>query len=401
MRQILLPILHSCRLALLSAIFLCSIAGGSQALASSEDHILVGATVSRSGRFQETSRMIEYGYTMWASQVNANGGLLGREVKLLLYDDKSSPELAATYYQRLIEEDGAELLLSPYGTPITLAVSEVTEQHRKVLLACASAASAPWERGYKYLFGIYALADRYFISLLDIMARNNLRTAVIIYEDSVFNKAVATAANDWAGRFGIEVMQIRSFKKAQEELPGIVAELKALRPDGVVFTAYPTDSYAFLSILEKAKFKPKALGMTIVPTYPDFYQKVGPFAENIFGVSQWEPDKRIPFPGTSQFIQDFKEFTGFEPSYHAGSAYAECQILQQAIEKAGKIDHEQIRDHIYAMDSMTVIGRFKVDHTGRQIGHNPLLIQWQNGKKEIVHPPKMRTKLPIFPSTGE
>jgi branched-chain amino acid transport system substrate-binding protein len=266
------------------------------------------------------------------------------------------------------------------------------------MIACSSAAPQPWERGFKYLFGVYALSDRYFISFHDVIARQGFRTVAIIHENNVFHDEIGKAAAHWAERFGLDVVYRKPFTNSNSEFNDIVKVLQEKEPDSVVFSAYPTDSYRFLDYLKRSGFKPKALGMTIVPTYPDFYERVGTFAEGVFGVSQWEPDERIPFPGTAIFIEDFQRFSNREPSYHAGSAYASCQLLEQAVTKIGDIEHEKIRDYIHSLDGMTVIGRFKVDETGRQIGHSPILIQWQGGKKEIVHPRKMRTTRPIFQS---
>jgi branched-chain amino acid transport system substrate-binding protein len=151
-----------------------------------------------------------------------------------------------------------------------------------------------------------------------------------------------------------------------------------------------------LDLLAQGDWRPKALGITIAPIHPDFNRRAGAIAEGIFGPSQWEPDERIPFPGTNKFIQDFKSAYHKLPSYHAGSAYASCQILERAITEVGEIDHQRIRDYVSALDTVTVIGRFKVDHQGKQVGHNPILIQWQAGRKEIVYPTKMRTAAPRF-----
>ena len=119
-------------------------------------------------------------------------------------------------------------------------------------------------------------------------------------------------------------------------------------------------------------------------------------ADKVFGPSQWEPRERIPFPGTQQFVTAFKRFTNRSPSYHAGSAYAACQLYEDAIRKTQSFDNQKIRDYIASLDTVTVIGRFKVDSNGKQIGHNPIIIQWQKGKKEIVWPSKMQTAPPIM-----
>ncbi len=358
--------------------------------------IRIGATLSLTGRFKEPSAMIRDGYRLWAKQVNQRGGLLNRPVVLIVHDDQSDPQTAHHRYQQLVNEDRVDLLLSPYGTPLTLQASQVTESRQMVMLACAASGKAIWNRGYRYVFGMYALADRYFIGLLDLMARKGLQSACVIYEDSPFTIDVADGADRWADRFGITVDLKQAFASGPQELPRLLDQAKKANADGLLLAAYPPDAYLLLDLLTQGDWRPKVLAITIAPIHPDFHQRAGAIAEGIFGPSQWEPDERIPFPGTIKFIQDFNSAYRKLPSYHAGSAYASCQILERAITEVGDIDHQRIRDYISALDTVTVIGRFKVDHHGKQVGHNPILIQWQAGKKEIVYPTKMRTAPPRF-----
>jgi len=363
---------------------------------AAEKPIRVGATVSLEGKYMEPSAMVQKGYQLWADQINKRGGLLGRKVKLIFYDDKSRKDLAGSLYGKLVTEDRVDLVLSPYGTPLTLAASQVTEKHKVVMLASAAAGEKIWERGYQYIFGVYAPAGRYFIGFLDLMARNGLKSVGIIFENSSFNKSVEKGVREWAERFGLDVEYRRGFNDPAGEFPVLFKQVIEKRVDGLVFSGYPPECYRFIQMMKEADYRPEAFALTIVPVQTDFFEKVGPFAEGIFGPSQWEPDERIPFPGTTQFIRDFKSFSGKMPTYHASSAYSSCQILEKAVLHAGSIDHQKIRDFVSSLDTATVIGRFKVDHTGRQIGHNPILIQWQNGKKEIVYPGKMSTSLPKF-----
>ena len=361
-----------------------------------EPAILVGATVSLEGKYKPTSGMITDAYRLWEKQVNARGGLLGRPVRLILYDDHSEPSLVDGLYEKLISEDRVDLVLSPYGTPLTLPASSVSERHRRVMLAAAASGKAIWERGYRHVFGVYALADRYFIGQLDLMARHGLNTVSIIYENSPFNSDVADGASAWAERFGITLAMKSAFTDGALELPGLLEAAARHNAHGLIVSAYPADLYRALRLMQDRQWRPGATGMPIAPTMPDFMDKAGPIGEGVFGPSQWEPDERIPFPGTRQFISDFVAFSGRQPSYHAGSAYAACGILEAVVRQIGAIDHEKIRERVAAMDTVTVIGRFKVDATGKQIGHNPLLVQWQQGRKEIVYPVKMRTAPAIF-----
>jgi branched-chain amino acid transport system substrate-binding protein len=188
----------------------------------------------------------------------------------------------------------------------------------------------------------------------------------------------------------------KGYKTGKTDMPGLLSEARAVDPDGIILSAYPADGYVLLQLMQQAKYRPKVVGITVAPIHPDFHKEAGIMAEGVFGPSQWEPDERIPFPGTKQFIMDYKSLTDNMPSYHAGSSYASCQIIENAITYNKSFDQKKIRDFISSLDTVTVIGRFKVDPSGKQIGHNPILIQWQNGEKQIVYPTKMQTAQPKF-----
>ncbi|MDY6793148.1 MAG: amino acid ABC transporter substrate-binding protein [Thermodesulfobacteriota bacterium] len=365
-------------------------------LSAENKPVLIGATVSLEGKYKEASFMIRNGIRLWEKEINQRGGLLGRPVKLILYDDKSKKELVRHYYEKLITEDKVDLVFSPYSTSLTLVASEVSERHQFVMLASGASGEIIWERQYKYIFGVYSPAGRYFIGLMDLMARNGLESAAILYEKTSFNVYAAKGAQDWAKRFGLKVCYKKSYESGKAELPGLLKEVKDMGPDGIILCAYPADCFELLRLMKEAKYRPKVLGFTIAPALPDFYHRAGDMSEGVFGPSQWEPDERIPFPGTEKFISDFTAFSRKLPSYHAGSAYASCQILEKAINHSRSLNHDRIRDFILSLDTITVIGRFKVDHKGKQIGHNPIIIQWQDGKKEIVYPRKMQTASPRF-----
>lgn len=358
--------------------------------------IRIGATVSLEGKYTELSYMVRNGYKLWAKEVNQRGGLLGRKVKLIFYDDHSRADLVGPLYEKLINQDKVDLVLAPYGSILTMRASEITEKYGYVLMATAASAEKIWERGFHYVFGVYSPAGRYFIGFLDLAARHELTRVAVVYNKTSFHISAAEGVKKWAGLFGMHIVFSAGYNNGKKELPGIIDRMRSTDVQDLVFCGYPPNCYLFLKMLQKAKFRPPALALTIAPALPDFYAKVGPFAEGIFGPSQWEADKRLPFPGTIRFIKDFKAMTGKDPSYHACSAYSACQILEKAIRNAGSIDQKKIRNFVATLDTVTIMGRFKVDSKGRQIGHNPLLIQWQAGKKEIVYPTNMQTATAKF-----
>jgi len=358
--------------------------------------IRVGASLSFEGKYAEPSEMMGIGYQMWIDRMNAQGGLLGRPVKLILLDDRSDVAQVQKNYSKLLKKERVDLLLSPYGSPATLVASELSEKAGMVMVAAAAGAEHVFTRGFQYLFGMYAPADRFCIGFLDLLARNGMNRIGIVYEDTVFHQSIYTGVVQWAEMFGVEIVHQDVFSKSDAGFGSLVSNLKSQKTDALIFSSYPTEGYDFIRTAQEQDYKPPVLLMTITSIHPDFSKKAGQFAEGVFGPSQWEPIESIPFPGTKEFVADFRRRTGRLPSYHASAAYTACQILEQAVKGTRSLDHRKLRDYIVRLDKITIIGRFKVDDTGRQIGHNPMVIQWQKGRKEIVYPTKMKTADPVF-----
>ena len=356
--------------------------------------VLIGASISLKGKYAETSAMIYKGYRLWQHRINAAGGLLGRPVRIIFQDDGSDPARVGPIYEEFIEKDKVDLVLSPYGTPLTLAATEITEKHHYIMLTSGAAGSSIWDRGFRFVFGVYSMADRFFLGVLDLMARNGLKSVAIVYEKSPFCSDVSDGSKNWAERFGISSVVQLGFDPPGAAIPGIMNKVRQLAPDGLIVAAYPPDCYRMTSWMNHEGYRPRVLAMSIAPIFPDFLKKAGAVGEGVFTTSQWEPDERLPFPGTGSFVADFQAFYGDQPAYHAGTAYASCQILQRAAEAVGELDQEKMRDYISKLDTVTVIGRFKVDKAGRQIGHNNFTIQWQDGHKQIVYPTRMQTAPP-------
>jgi branched-chain amino acid transport system substrate-binding protein len=143
---------------------------------------------------------------------------------------------------------------------------------------------------------------------------------------------------------------------------------------------------------------------------PQFYQMLGRGAEFVYGPSQWEAELvalraggLIPiarqYPGAREFVESHrKEFPGADLSYHSAAGYGGCQVLMEAIRRAGSLDSEKVRDAILKMDLNTVFGAFKVDGDGFQIAHKMVIFQWQDGKKVIVWPEELAPGKPRFPT---
>ena len=175
--------------------------------APSGEPITIGAAVSTTGSNGRTGLYQQEAYLLWEEQKNAAGGLLGRPVRMVLYDDQSDPATGARLYERLLTEDQVDLVLGPYSSSVTQAVAQVTERAGQPILAAGASAGDLWARGYQYLFGVYSVAEDYFKSIvLDIAPAQGYTTAAIIYEDTLFPTSTASGAAAHCEAAGIEVV---------------------------------------------------------------------------------------------------------------------------------------------------------------------------------------------------
>lgn len=371
----------------------------SAASGNAAEPLRIGLSLGLTGRYSEIADRQMKGFRLWERDVNSNGGILGRKVELTIYDDKGDPQTAKSIYENLISKDKVDLLFGPYSSEITEAILPITEKQGYPLLMSGATADRLWEKGYKYVFGLYAPASKYTIGFLEMLLKNNINTVAIAHADDSFSKDVAEGARKWAGRFGIKVLLFEGFKKGISNFDELTKKVRMSNAQALIVCGFLNEALGMRQSLKNIGWYPKAFYASVGPAMKIFYDKFGPDAENTFSSSQWEYNNKINFPGCCEFsdfydsyIKAYKE----EPSYQAATAYSAGQILYAAILKSGGIDRRKLRDSLSSIDTMSTIGRYGVDRRGIQIKHFNLLIQWQKGKKEIVWPVEFATAKPVF-----
>jgi branched-chain amino acid transport system substrate-binding protein len=358
--------------------------------------IRVGGTLSLTGKYADMGRVQEKGYRLWESETNAAGGLLGRPVKLVLTDDESDPAKVSSVYTDMLRKRSVDLAFTPYSSELTLPAADIFEKYRYPVLVAGAASEKVWEKPRKYTLGLYSTADRYFIGFLELCAINKKKTVSIVGFKDPFSSYASIGARKWAEKFGLKVVSYGILDgKEEKDLAAEADRIAPLRPDAVIITGYLKESIVFRKVLDRKNLDVAFAG-SVGPSMHEFRNTLGPLAEGVFGASQWEPDERIPYLGSRSFIQAFRKQYGEDPSYHAANAYASVKMLAEAVEKTGSLDLEKIRMHIVTGEHKTVVGPFKLRKDGTQIGHRSIIIQWQNGRKEIVWPENMRTASPVF-----
>lgn len=359
--------------------------------------IAIGAVVSTTGAGGTAGQYQAQAYQLWEAQVNARGGLLGRPVKLVLYDDGSDPVAAARQYQQLIDQDKVDLVLGPYANSATQAASTVTEKAHYPMLAAGGNASDIWKRNYRYLFGVFPPVERYFDGVIDLAVQQGYRTLALLAENTIFPQQTAAAAAAYAKAKGLQLVYQEKYPTGAGDLSAPLRKIKELGPDVLLGASYQPDSILITRQAKELGLSPRLLAFSVGAQAEDFEQALGADAAYVCAPSIWEPP--LGTPGSQEFVEAFQKRWGREPDFHAATGYAAAQILEAAVKQARTVDRDRLRDTLAALETATILpGRYKVDESGLQIGGFTIVLQWQGGKKAIIWPESLasgKAKLPM------
>ena len=372
--------------------------------------IKIGASVSTSGTFAALGQNQFRGYQLCVKRANEKGGVLGRKIELITEDDKSDPAAAVKIYESLITDKKVDAILGPYGSASADAVAEVSEKHHMPMIAPLAGTSAIFKKGRKYVFMVQSPAETWLEGLLDLAVKRGLKTVAVIYEDTLFPRTAASGAVEFAKRKGLTVVLNEAYPKGTADFTALLTKVRAANPDVLAAGTYYEDAVAITRQLKTLDVNPRMFGATVGVDLPKFHETLGKSAEFVYGATQWDPGLitlraggLVPvarqYPGAKEFVEDHqKMFPGADLSYHSAAGYSGCELLHEAIRRAGSLDKEKVREALLKLEMNTVFGPFRVDAGGFQVGHKALMVQWQDGKKAIVSPEELAADKPRFPT---
>jgi len=295
--------------------------------------------------------------------------------------------------------------------PVTDAVANVTEKHKLPMVAPGTGStSSIFTKGRKFIFSMRPPIEVYLEGLIDVAAKKGLKTMALIHVDDLYGRAATQGAIELAKRKGLEVVSVDAYREGTTDFSTILSKVRATNPDVLGGATRFEDAVAITRQLKALNVNPRMVGLTLGPDLPRYYEVVGRDAEFLYGATHWLPELvelraggLIPiarqYPGAREFVESYKKaFHGADLSYQSAAGYGGCQILVEAIRRAGFLDGEKLREAILKMDHNTVFGGFRVDRDGVQIAHKMLLFQWQDGKKVLVWPEELAPSKPRFPT---
>ena len=380
--------------------------------ALAEDTITIGFTASQTGPLNVDSLGQQRGYEFWRDEVNAAGGIKvggkSYKVNFVSYDDQSVGGRVQQLYTRLVVQDKADFLFSPYSSGLTAPATVISEQYGKVMIVSGGAEEKPFLLGNKHLFMVITSAGHYLSGAVEALkAKNPQAKIAMVYSDDPFSKTVLASAAQQAKDAGLDIVMNESYAPTTTDFGPIVNKIISSNADAFLGGGHYSDGATLARQMYDQRANMKWVSILVAPA-DDKFGELGAPAMGVTVPSQWEIQVSYEpqfGPTTAEFAKSFQAKFNAKPDYHSASGYTSGVILQHAIEQAGSIDPEKVTEALNSIDVTTFFGHIKFatdpGHHGLQTAHEMVLAQWQkvDGKpgRQVVWPAAAQSANLIYP----
>ena len=350
---------------------------------------------------------------IWEEDTNAKGGLLGRPVKLIHYDDQTNPATVPGVYTKLLDIDKVDLIIGGYGTNLLAPALPIAMQRKKVFISLFGNAV---NSAFNYLnyFSMVPSGPDPKPSLtkgfFDVAVRQNPKpkTVAIVAADAEFGLHACEGARENAKAAGLTVVYDRRYPSATTDLVPVVRAIAETNPDLVIVCSYPPDSVGMVRAVNEVGFKPKMIGGAMVGLQSTAIKaRLGPLLNGWINYDFWLPVPKMEFAGVGDLIKRYQAKAGAEGVdplgyYMAPWGYAQLQVLQQAVEATKGLDDAKLGDYIRANTFKTVVGDVKFGAKGEWAKSRVLQVQFQNVKgNDVAQFKDMSTQVVVTPAEYE
>ena len=411
--------MHSLR-TWLGAIVLIAFAVANNGAGFAAEPIKIGLGIALSGQLAANGKAALVGMKIWEEDVNAKGGLLGRPVKLIYYDDQSNPANVPGIYTKLLDIDKVDLIVSGYATNMIAPALVVAIQRNKLFLGLFGTAVNE-EFHYPRYFSMNANgpAARRAVSagFFEVAAAQSPKpqTVAIIAADAEFGRNAGEGARENAKAAGMTIVYDRTYPPPTADLSPIVRAIAATNPDVLVICTYPVGTVSMLRAVSEVGFTPKMLGGAMVGLQSTAIKtQLGPLLNGVINYDSWLPTKTLMFAGAAEFLARYQARAAAEGVDPLGFnlppfGYADLQVLQQAIEGTGSVDDAKLAQYLHGSAVKTIIGDIQFGPDGEWTQSRMLQVQYRDihssdvaefkdmDKQVVLTPPRYKTGDVIYP----
>jgi branched-chain amino acid transport system substrate-binding protein len=388
--------------------------------AQAADPIKVGMTLALTGTGAPAGKMLQAAIEMWRDDVNAKGGLLGRPVEVIVYDDQSNPASVPNLYTKLISVDKADLLLGPYGTNFVAPAMPTIIQNNKMLISYTAIGINDKYHYDKYFSmvpvgpdGVRAFSKGFF----EMAAKQKPKpqTVAIVAADAEFAQAAAAGARVELKKHGFKLIFDKNYPPNTTDFTPVMRAVQAANADIVYAGAYPADSVGLVRAANEIGLKPKMFGGALIgQLVTPIKTNLGPIQNGIVITESFVPSPKLNFPGLDDLMKRYQAKAPQLKTDPIGYAfvpfgYTNGQILDQAVTATKSLDHTVLAKYLHSHTFKTVVGDISFGKDGEWSKPRVVVTQFQNiepnnvqqfrsgAKQPILWPPEYKTGEMIYP----
>ncbi|WP_425405503.1 amino acid ABC transporter substrate-binding protein [Hwanghaeella sp.] len=367
------------------------------ALADEDGVLKIGAPLALTGGLADEGKKQEAVWQLWLEKINANGGVevggTKMPVELVYYDYQTDGKRAGQLAEKLITDDGVDVLMSPFGSGHTKIVAAVAERYQTPLLACVASSVSVYDQGFKFLFGTLAPNTGMTESMVAYFKEKmpGLSKVAVYGRDDVFPKAMATALAASADGAGLDVVYNELYAVGTMDHSAAVSAIKSASPDWIYMTGYTQDLILGRKQMSDLGVDAPIISMVTGPAYAEFTEGLGELADGVTSSTWWHhatsyTDTIGAWSSTADFYSDFVGKFGSDPDYVHGSCAAAADVLVNAVQTAGSTEKVAVRDALAATEVLTFYGPIDFGDNGMNQGREMPIIQVQGGDIKVLYP---------------
>jgi branched-chain amino acid transport system substrate-binding protein len=405
---------------------LSGIAGAAAALAMlmgtavAQEPIKIGFSMALTGPLAANGKQALLGMKLWEEEINGKGGLIGRQVKLVYYDDQSNPSTVPGIYTKLLDVDKVDLVVSGYATNMIAPAMPVVIQKKKTFISLFGL-DVNSEFNYPKYFSVIPTGQKTKPSFTEgffqvAMTQDPKPTTVALTaEDAEFSKNACEGARENAKTFGVKIVYDKTFPPGTTDFSPIVRAIQASNADLVVVCSYPLSSVGIVQAVNEANYKPKLIGGAMVGLQATVFKgRLGPKLNGFVNYETWVPSDKMMAPAADFFkkYQARAAADGVDPLgyYLGGWGYAFTQVLGQAITGAKSVNDDQVADWLKKNELKTIMGNWKYGAKGEWTQSGMMQVQYHSikegagletwremGHQTVLTPPALATGKVIYP----
>jgi branched-chain amino acid transport system substrate-binding protein len=367
---------------------------------SAQETIKVGIILPLTGAQAAFGEIEKNSFEMALEEINAAGGIKGKKLELIFEDDTGKPEVARSAAEKLINKDKVVMLGGGYGSSETFAIAGVAQQSRMPFLVNTGSADKITEQKWDYVFRLNPPASDYpegLESFLTEVARP--KTAAILYEDSNFGTSSSKSFEETCERLGIKVLVKEGYSKGGVDFKPLLVKVKQANPDLIYMISYVMDAALLMNQSMELRLAPKLfVGGGAGFTLPEFQKNADKAANMVFSATLWY--QTLPYPGAKEYFDKYVKKHGKETEYHGAEAHAAAHVIADTLKRAKSLSPDDLRQALSETDMKTVFGPVKFISYRKMTNQNKLptyLVQWIDGKLELVWPKDVASKPFFYP----